>query len=200
MKRECPMLVRTPRRALADPYPVLRFGLETMLQAEPFQCRMSVNAAPLDAGFVPTAQTSVGETAATPNRSLPTATGGLGTTDHRLPFQCSISGWLPVLPLWYPTAHTSDGPVAATALRTFAVGLGLGLLTVSQLVPFHRSISVTYCPLTAVWKPTAQTFDDESATTPFNAFWTPSPPVEKLGLGTIVQLVPFQCSTSVLPW
>jgi hypothetical protein len=180
----------------AEPYEVFRFGLGKTLQLVPFQCSTRVTWAPVDAGYVPTAQAFVDEIALTEERTLPAGRAGLGTVVQLVPLKCWISGWLPP-PFWYPTAHTSEGPVAATPLRMFTVPLGLGLALTLHAVPFQCSIRVRNAPFAAVWKPTAQTFVGETAATPLSEFWIPSPPVMKLGLGTTFQAVPFHLSTSV---
>src|SRR5216684_3928238 len=71
----------------------------------------------------------------------------------------------------------------------FPAGLGLGLGTALQLVPFHCSITVVVIPLMSVTEPTAQMSLAETAATPA------SRPAE--GLETAAQLVPFHCSVRV---
>src|SRR5229473_1956615 len=73
----------------------------------------------------PTAQTSLLAIAATPFSVVMVGRFGLGTIDHAVPFQCSVSdrNWP------WPTAQASVPDTAATAFRTFwppPLGLGLG--------------------------------------------------------------------------
>ena len=61
------------------------------------------------------------------------------TMDHAVPFQCSISVWLP----WSPTAQQSDAEEHVTSERKLScVVLALGELTMDHAVPFQCSISV----------------------------------------------------------
>src|SRR5207249_10649238 len=78
----------------------------------------------------------------TPSSSLlPLPTLGLGTTDHALPSQCSVSVWvLGKLPT-SPTAHTSL-PLPVAALRIFSFGSTLGLGTTDQALPSQCRIRV----------------------------------------------------------
>src|SRR5260221_2210117 len=95
------------------------FGALTRRQLVPFQCSMSGGVAVLT---LPTAQTSVVETAATPRRASFELALGLGTTLHAAPFQCSVS----VCWLVSPTAQTSLAETLATPLRSLTdPGLGL---------------------------------------------------------------------------
>src|SRR5256886_11329411 len=90
----------TPARLLSTSGPT--FGLETRLQAAPFQWSVRVeSSSPVRP--VPTAQTSFAETTVTPARP-PTVVPGLVMILHAVPFQCSMSGVVeePVMPM--PTA------------------------------------------------------------------------------------------------
>jgi hypothetical protein len=69
----------------------------------------------------------------------------------------------------------------------------LGVATRDQLAPFQCSARVREAPVLAVYDPTAQASDAESADTACRT--GPSP---GLGLATRDQLVPFHCSTRVL--
>jgi hypothetical protein len=62
-------------------------------------------------------------------------------------------------PYW-PTAHTSLGPMATTAVRDSARRVGLGVRNRSQVDPFHRSVSARPRD-----QPTAHTFVAEDAET-----------------------------------
>src|SRR5215472_2892575 len=72
--------------------PILRAGLAASVQDAPFQC--SINAPLLDR---PAVQALVAETAAMPLSAPPAGTTGPGTCRQAVPFQCSISGIMPVL-------------------------------------------------------------------------------------------------------
>src|ERR1043166_576414 len=75
---------------------------------------------------------------------LPSAPGlGLGTTDHALPFQCSVSVWLGVnCPLEYSPAAQTSLPLPVTALRLLVSVPTLGLGTCDHALPFQCSVSV----------------------------------------------------------
>src|SRR5439155_10135333 len=92
-----------------------------------------------------------------------------------------------------PTVQRS-GPATATASSSVRDPEPLGLATIDHSSPSQCSIRLR--PSGEVFdtydSPTAQTFSDPSATTPFN-----SAPVPRSGLGTIVHWCPSQCSTSV---
>src|SRR5438094_316076 len=95
---------------------------------------------------LPTAQTSLAETAVTPVRKLfPFVVGngfGLGTTNHVVPFQCSVSVRSIVAPSRNPTAHASVLESAEAAFNSlFKVPL-LGLWRARHVVPSKCSISV----------------------------------------------------------
>src|SRR5258707_774023 len=98
-------VMATPLSTLDPP----ALGREATLQLVPSQCSISVCAIPEPVrAKVPTAHTSVAETAATPRRTLPIPAVGLATILHFLPFQCSISACpLPLAAMKEPTAHTS---------------------------------------------------------------------------------------------
>src|SRR5262249_44039588 len=140
----------------------------------------------------PTAHRSVGEMTATPFSPLSVPGLGLATTLQLVPFQCSASVCpVPVVLRNRPTAHTSLAETAAAAARLLNPVLALGLGTVLQLVPFQCSISVCVAPLGPGRKsPTAQTSLPETTVTPFSWLFC----VLAAGLGTTLQLVPFQCS------
>jgi hypothetical protein len=117
---------------------------------------------------------------------------GLTTIDHLAPFQCSTN----VLKTAFseaglvaenPTAEQSVEVAHDTPTSTPSVGAaGLGLGTIDQLDPFHRSISVAVAVL-----PTAKQLVAEAHDTPASP--TPTSPAG-CGLGTIDQLDPFHRS------
>src|SRR5688572_16308421 len=93
-----------------------------------------------------------------------------------------------------PTAQTSFAELAATPYGAFSPAVpGLGLGTIVQLVPFQCRIKVVWSGPPLVALPTAQTFEEEMASTPLRMLIR----FPVLGLGTMLQLVPFQCSINV---
>src|SRR5215471_20470403 len=73
--------------------PLLPVGVGILDQAEPFQCSVKVPPpAPCARIQVPIAQQSTLLAQLMLRRPLRRPTPGLGTTDQRVPFQCSISG------------------------------------------------------------------------------------------------------------
>src|SRR5579864_8899378 len=107
--------------------------------------------------------------AATPVRKSPSVlTFGLGTTDHWVPFQCSIRVRSPVaepLVCWMPTAHTSVEEMAETALRRLPE-VPFGLEMSVHLVPFQCSVRVSSMALGLLKKPTAHMSVGEMLVTP----------------------------------
>src|SRR6266700_5206833 len=94
-----------------------------------------------------------------------------------------------------PTAQRLVEPgTRVTPKRKLSLDPTLGLETTCQLVPFQCSISVWLRPLLVEWFPTAQRSLVEMAATPPRRKLSPDP---TLGLETICQFVPFQCSINV---
>src|SRR6516164_8975628 len=144
----------------------------------------------------PTAQALLAEVAAT-LLSAPLVPGcGLVTWAHLWPFQRRINGW-PVVPLpKEPTAQASVADTGRTALSTAPVP-GLGLATRAQVWPSQCRIRGRVPPVARLifgaLSPTAQMSVGDSARTPFRMLSIPA----TFGLGTTVQVEPFQCSMSV---
>src|SRR5262249_57972698 len=113
-------------------------GLVTMVQLVPFHCSIRVAGMPLLFRDCPTAQMSLAEMTAAPDRVLNTAVGGLGlgTTAQLVPVHCSIRVPLPLS----PTAHTSLADTAATPLSPAPGPAPLGLATMLQAVALPRSV------------------------------------------------------------
>src|SRR5213593_3831467 len=91
---------------------------------------------------------------------LPSVPGlGLGTTDHVLPFQCSVRVWLGVnCPLEYSPAAQTSLPLPVAALRLLVSVPTLGLATCDHALPFQCSVSVRPgWPPVLLYIPTAQT-------------------------------------------
>src|SRR5580692_5413959 len=79
---------RPPRELLSFP----GLGLRTVLQARPFQCRMSDLSWKLEPASAPTAQTLFADTRRTVLRSFAKLPGlGVFACLHARPFQCSMS-------------------------------------------------------------------------------------------------------------
>ena len=98
-----------------------------------------------------------------------------------------------------PTAQQFAALVQATALRTFCVGLGFGVVTIDQSLPFHSSASVCMVPpLPVDASPTAQQSEAPAQVTPIRRlFLAATPREEALGVVTMDQLMPFHCSAKV---
>jgi hypothetical protein len=163
-------------------------GLATTVQLVPFHRMVSVRR-PFEARKLPTAKQFVVLVHDTPSRSLPDAPGGLGlaTSVQVVPFHRSINA--------PPTAKQFVALVHETPRRRVSVlPAGVGLATIVHALPFHRSTNarITFA-LTE--KPTAKQLDglvhDTSSRTAADA-------PGGVGLGTAVQLVPFQRRTPVL--
>src|SRR6266568_4741646 len=93
----------------------------------------------------------------------------------------------------FPTAQAwPELGSAAAASKIFWSELGLGLVTILQLLPFHCSMSVC-SPVLEITNPTAQMSVAETMATPLRRLF----PV-RFGLGTTLHFLPFQCSVSVL--
>ena len=125
----------------------------------------------------PTAHTSLADTAVTPFRAgSPDARLGLGTMLQAVPFQCSISVWVPE----YPTAHTSLADIAATPVKLLGPDLGVrtGDNAPCRAVPvLHQRLKSQGRRRTP---PTAHTSFVDTAATPFNLFDC----IPELGLAT----------------
>src|SRR5947209_3709532 len=117
---------------------------------------------------LPTAQTSLADTAVTPVRKLfPFVVGngfGLGTRRQEVPSQCSASV-ASVTPT-APTAQASPGETAATPRRSFRPEPTFALATTDHLMPFQCSVSVRSTDPTT-WNPTAHASVLESAEAAF---------------------------------
>src|SRR5215210_28588 len=99
----------------------------------PSQCSISVSDA-FPFPDHPTAHTSSGAIASTPNKTLLNTLFGLGTIDQSTPFQCSTSVWLSPLALTkYPTAHISLAETASIDRRMLSPGPALGLDTICPI-------------------------------------------------------------------
>jgi hypothetical protein len=84
---------------------------------------------------------------------------GLGTTDHRVPFQRSMRGTVgdAALGRSLPTAMQLCGVAHETATSALASMWGrAGLDTTDQPRPFQRSMSGRVCPFSVIRLPTAK--------------------------------------------
>src|SRR5215467_10892358 len=150
-----------------------------MAQFLPSQCSMKVWAT--KPGIIdPTAQTSVLETAATPE--MPPVVAGLFAMVHLRPFQCMNWAVLPRRDSKKPPpAQTSVLEMAATPDRVPVTMAGVG--TMLHAVPSQRSASNWSLPREFSADPTAQTSLAEMLATASS--WLL--PGEALGLATTVQ-------------
>src|SRR6185369_12314086 len=140
----------------------------------------------------PTAQALLADVASTAVTSESEPGLMAGTIVQDVPFQCSVSVWVPAAVLVPPTAQALPGEMAVRAVISPLVPGGrLGLFDWVQAVPFHRSISV-WLPVSVSIEPTAHALVADVATTEESAVSVPG-----LGLGLTVQAVPSQCSMSV---
>src|SRR5215469_15027982 len=145
---------------------------------------------------VPTAQALLAAVGATLVNSPLVPGCGLATCAHLWPFQRRINGW-PVVPLSKePTAQASVADTVRTALSA-APFPGLGLATRAQAWPSQCRIRGRRPPaarlIPGALSPTAQMSVGDCARTPFRMLSIPA----TFGLGTTVQVEPFQCSVSV---
>lgn len=151
--------------------------------------------------YCPTAQALVAEVVLAPYRKLMGALVlGLVTFDQAVPFQnrvnvlASSDGRPHIVVQYCPTAQASLAEAALTPDSELRL-VTLGLLTIDQVVPFQRRVSVSsdvhelevqYCPAArALVAEVAVTAESGSKTLP------------GLGLVTFDQLVPFQRKISV---
>src|SRR4029077_4979700 len=104
----------------------------------------------------PTAQTSLGPTAATPDSRASVSGRGASTIVHRPPAHRSTQGRKTSFPPAHPPAHSERGRAAATSRNPEAVAAGTGARTVVHDEPSERStIGTSYAPAPDAF-PTAQ--------------------------------------------
>ena len=197
------------------PTPGLGAGseVETSVHEEPSQCCISIpDAIPLPSVVAPEAQQSVASTHSSPLRYPPLGLGSvtLGTTDHDVPSQCSIRPWSPAAlgkmgrKLGFccagpasPTAQQSSAPRHRTVTSWSKVCPVAATGRRDQAVPFHCSArAFRFSPLLSVEYPTATQLDDDVQLTLCRM--APATPLPVgVGLGTVDQADPSQCSASV---
>src|SRR5437879_9669499 len=138
----------------------------------------------------PTAHTAFEAMAVTPSTAVCSPVG-LRTTDHLVPFQCSVNVWpMPSAPREMPTAQTSPEETTATSFSWFAVAPGLGDGTWVHAVPFQWRMSVFVALKEFGWYwPTAQMSVGEAAATPNMMLTIPGTGVPERN-----HPVPSQCS------
>lgn len=131
------------------------------------------------------------ETAFTAALAAPGGVVGVGRIDQVLPFHFSASG--PVRD--DPTAvhEVADGQDTLPRLGWSVVASEVGFGWIDHSVPFQRSTSDPVAPPLARYCPTAVQADAELQETPANVA---SMAVAGIGVGRIVQAVPFQDSAS----
>src|ERR1700683_2075508 len=175
-------------------------GAVTLDQAPPVECRM-MGSSLFSLSMLPThplAHRLVALTAVTAVSSSmglePAFTEGVETTDQLVPFQCSE---VKACELTSPTAHTLFAEIAVSPSMKPAPSAGGG--TAVQLVPLYFANSGTMLPPPAKSSPAAQMSVGLTAAMAHSSSDPVLPPAGS-GLGTIDQLVPFQCSMSVWSW
>src|SRR6266571_1923786 len=143
----------------------------------------------------PEAQTSSLATTVTPvsefSGLMPSWSEGVDTRDHRRPFQCAARVVATAL---VPTAHTSFGATAAIPVPNCSVppeGGWTALHDVPSKCSNSKMFSSTLCS-----HPTAHRSPGPAAAMALST--SPEFPVTAgFGLGTMLQLVPSQCSINV---
>jgi hypothetical protein len=156
------------------------------------RCATSPVGMPELSRVVPTAMQNVLAVQETPNRPVPGAPAGLGVGWMRqvTPSHRSASGPLADVPV----AVQAEGPVQDTLARTLGaapVGLGVGWMV--QFVPFHCSARVRKVPELLMEYPAAVQAEEAGQATPSRKFGPPT----RLGVGWMVQFVPFHRSARV---
>src|SRR6266581_3193258 len=177
-------------------------GRGSMLQFVPFHCSPRFTGVSKGGSKLclesPTATQAEGEAHATPLRKLTCAPAGLGVRWIRqvVPFHRSARGTkLPELAIDAPTAVQDEVEVHDTPFRTLnCAPAGWGLRWIRQVVPFHRSATVTWTPEPVMKAPTAVQAEGEAHDTPFRTL-TCAP--AGWGVRWIRQVVPFHRSASV---
>src|SRR6266581_1732499 len=177
-------------------------GRGSMLQFVPFHCSPRFTGVSKGGSKLclesPTATQAEGEAHATPLRKLTCAPAGLGVRWIRqvVPFHRSARGTgTPELFMETPTAVQAEGEVPDTPFRTLTCApAGWGVRWIRQVVPFHRSASVTGTPELFTKTPTAVQAEGLAHDTPFRKL--PRAPAG-WGVRWIRQVVPFHRSASV---
>jgi hypothetical protein len=171
-------------------------GLGTIDQLAPSQCSTNVAGRSLERRVAerPTATQLEVLAHATPFSELNVAPPGLGlgTIDQLVPSQCSTNVVAGVLTLAceLPTAKQLVVLGHATPFRRLiAAPAGLGLGTIDQLVPFHRSTNVVVAPLASELPTAKQLVGLVHAT---SESVDPVVAATGAGTGTTTQLAPFQ--------
>src|SRR5438132_1876013 len=125
--------------------------------------------------------------AAMPRRSLLVEPEfGLGTTDHLVPFQCSIRVRSALPPNSNPAAHTSLLELAATAFSSLLEVPTLGLRTECHEVPSKCSVRVLKAGDDPRNVPTAQTSDEDTVATAVSSLKS----LLRFGVRWMVQMLP----------
>jgi hypothetical protein len=138
----------------------------------------------------PTAVQATADMHDTAAREPPTAGLGVGWMRQVTPSHRSASGPLADVPV----AVQAEGPVQDTLARTLGaapVGLGVGWMV--QFVPFHCSARVRKVPELLMEYPAAVQAEEAGQATPSRKFGPPT----RLGVGWMVQFVPFHRSARV---
>src|SRR5215469_6720370 len=168
-------------------------GLAATLQDVPLKCSVSVRTGPVAEPWVcPTAQMSLADSAVMPSKALPKAPGsGVLVSDHFLPFQCSTYG-------------TRHWPVARGSRRS-PPGRSRNASGGGRPRPCAASWDLPRAPTSrgpprvlAAWQPVNSTPEAHTSLAPIAV--TPvgtsscDTLLPRLGVGTMVQVWPFQCA------
>src|SRR5580693_2178929 len=121
------------------------------------------------------------------------------TSDHAFPFQCAdrlFDPWVSSV----PTAHTLPGLMAVMPEANWSDLTGVGEVAAVQVVPFQCSNSNWIVWVASLLsQPAAHRSLGPVPEMAVSTSVSPGMPVAGFGLGTIDQLVPFQCSIRVSP-
>jgi hypothetical protein len=187
----------TPLKKL--PWPADSTGVGWMAQVVPFQRSTRVVVPEFDVAFrFPAAVQPAGVVHDTAARTPPGGGLGVGWMVQFVPFHrsASVPMGLPALSVWAPTAVQNEGEVQDTPARKLpAAPVGVGTGRICHRVPSHRSAtSPVGKPELSKDVPTAMQNVLAVQETPNRA--VPGAPAG-LGVGWMVQFVPFHCSARV---
>jgi hypothetical protein len=121
------------------------------------------------------------------------ALSALATIDHPVPFHCSISAFVPPVPVTWPTPVQKAAFLQITPANVPVSPVGSeGNVAVDQAVPFHARARGTSDPVLPASPVATQNVALEQLTLRRLA-WV----VETFGVVMMDQVVPFHCSANV---